>query len=259
MANWTRDQLLVALNLYCQLDFGKFHQGNPLIIEAAKRIDRTPSALAMKLCNFASLDPAITASGRKGLQGASALDRKIWGEFQQAPDSIGLESQALVDGMATDDAALSTLASTADVQEAPAPSYYAGDTAATVKVRRGQHFFRKAVLSSYEGRCCMSGLRHPDLLLASHIVPWSQDANNRLNPANGLCLSALHDRAFDQGLITVTPDLLIRVSSELREGESSTLAAEHLLALEGKPITLPHKFAPDREFLSYHSQEVFKG
>lgn len=259
MANWTRNQLLVALNLYCQLDFGKFHQGNPLIIEAAKRIDRTPSALAMKLCNFASLDPAITASGRKGLQGASALDRQIWEEFQQAPDTVGMESQALVDEMAANDAALGALSSAADVQEAPAPSYYASDTAATVKVRRKQHFFRQAVLSSYEGRCCMSGLRHPDLLLASHIVPWSRDEHNRLNPANGLCLSALHDRAFDKGLITVTPDLIIRVSGALRESESAPLAVDYLLALDGKPITSPHKFAPDKEFLSYHCRNVFKG
>lgn len=95
--NWTREQLLIAINLYCQLPFGKFHQGNPLIIATAAKIGRTPSALAMKLSNLASLDPDITGSGRKGLAGASQLDRAIWAEFSANPDQVGYDSQVLVD------------------------------------------------------------------------------------------------------------------------------------------------------------------
>ncbi len=54
---WTREHFLIALNLYCKLPFGKLHKGNKLIIEVAQKMGWTPSSLAMKLSNFASLDP----------------------------------------------------------------------------------------------------------------------------------------------------------------------------------------------------------
>lgn len=257
MAHWTRDQLLVALNLYCQLSFGQFDRRTPLIIETAKLIHRTPSALAMKLANLASLDPAITQSGRSGLRGASVLDKALWQEFQHEPDRVALESQEAMDQLAQQSTFLNALSSQSGVAETPA-DYSATNTTATVAVRRKQYFFRKSVLSSYESRCCMSGIRHPQLLVASHIVPWSKDEQNRLNPANGLCLSALHDRAFDLGLITVTPDFHIRVSHALHETEDSTLASEYLLGLEGKEISLPHKFAPHSTFLEFHNHHIFQ-
>ncbi len=255
--HWTREQLLVALNLYCQMDFGKFHQGNPRIIAVAKQIGRTPSALAMKLCNLASLDPAITASGRKGLAGASALDRHVWAEFQENPDNIGLESQEIMDNLVADNLVLADLSSQSN--EVHVESYTGTSITALVKVRKQQHLFRKAILSGYENRCCMTGISHPSLLIASHIVPWASDENNRLNPANGLCLSALHDKAFDKGLITVTPDMIIRVSQKLRDTENSPMAQMYLLGLDGKLITPPHKLAPNPDFLNYHSTKIFLG
>lgn len=258
MANWTREEVLVALNLYCQLPFGKLHSRNPIIIETAKLIDRTPSSLAMKLTNLASLDPVITESGRTGLPGASALDRAIWEEFKDNPDTVGYESQVIVDNLASKDAALAPLSSQSEPEEFSA-NYFGETTTTKAIVRVKQSFFRKAVLSSYESRCCMTGISHPKLLIASHIVPWAKDEHNRLNPANGLCLSTLHDKAFDQGLITVTPDFIIRVSTVLQETETSPLAQDYLLGLNGKPITKPHKFAPLQEFLSHHSTVIFVG
>jgi hypothetical protein len=250
--------VLVALNLYCQLPFGKLHQHNPLIIATAALLGRTPSALAMKLTNLASLDPHITSSGRVGLPGASALDRQVWGQFQAQPEAIAYESQTLVDALAQDHAALAPLSSQSEA-DAVLPSYYAANTSATVQVRVKQAFFRKAVLSSYEHRCCMTGLADARLLVASHIVPWSKDEQQRLNPANGLCLSALHDKAFDRGLLTVTPDYQIKVSPQLKATPASPLAHDYLLALDGRNITLPHKFAPLQAFLEFHSKAVFLG
>jgi hypothetical protein len=113
----------VAINLYCQLPFGKLHKGNRLIIETAKLIGRTPSSLAMKLTNLASLDPVITESGRKGLPGCSKLDERIWAEFMADPDAIGYESQLLVDALAQQDRAMLPLSS-ADEPEELLPSYY---------------------------------------------------------------------------------------------------------------------------------------
>jgi hypothetical protein len=53
--------------------------------------------LAMKLVNFASLDPAITASGRKGLGNASATDRQVWNEFHADWDRLAVQSSKILD------------------------------------------------------------------------------------------------------------------------------------------------------------------
>lgn len=253
--NWTREQILVAINLYCQLPFGKLHKGNPLIIEIAKLIGRTPDALAMKLTNLASLDPAITETGRKGLPGSSSLDKEIWAEFLANPDAIGYESQVIVDSLAQQDKAVEALSSESE-PESILPSFFAENIVVKAKIRVKQSFFRKAVLSSYENRCCMTGLGDSRLLIASHIAPWSHDEHNRLNPANGLCLSALHDKAFDRGLITVTPDYQIKVSSQLQD-DNSKLAKDYLLSLDNKKITLPKKFSPLKDLLAYHAENIF--
>ena len=105
----------------------------------------------------------------------------------------------------------------------------------------------------------MSGLGVPELLIASHIVPWKVDRPNRLNPRNGLCLSALHDRAFDKGFITVTIDLRIKVSKALKKYDSEKFLASSLLSLDGKDLLLPEKFFPNPDFLAYHVKNIFKG
>src|SRR5471032_1735331 len=78
---WTRDELLVALNLYHKLTFGQLHARQPAIVALADKLERGANSLAMKLCNFASLDPALKLRDIKGLDGASALDRTVWNEF----------------------------------------------------------------------------------------------------------------------------------------------------------------------------------
>lgn len=254
---WTRDEVLIALNLYCQLPFGKLHHGNPLIIKVAELLDRTPSSVAMKLSNLASLDPEITTSGRKGLEGASSLDKAVWAEFKESPDEIAIESQQLVDQLAANGGApeLSTAAEEPDI---PTATDAGTSASATVKIRRGQAFFRKSVLASYEEACCMSGLKVRRLLVASHIKPWSADTANRLNPRNGLCLSALHDRAYDLGYLSVRPDLTIAVSAAALE-DPSDLAKSFLAGLEGRKIRLPEKFHPATEFLDWHYSKIFRG
>lgn len=132
--NWTREQILVAINLYCQIPFGRLHKGNPIIIKAAKLIGRTPDALAMKLTNLASLDPAITETGRKGLDGSSNLDKAIWAEFEENPDAIGYESQLLVDALAKQDQSVEPLSSETE-PESLLPSYYAESTTARTQIR----------------------------------------------------------------------------------------------------------------------------
>ena len=233
------------------------HKTNPEIVRTAKLIDRTPSSLAMKLVNFASLDPAITKTGRKGLGNASMEDRKVWEEFHADWERLALQGAKISGELGVRD--IVALAGEDEEKIVEIESFEAGGRQAWVEVRTKQAFFRKAVISSYQARCCMSGLGVPSLLIASHIVPWKKDRSNRLNPRNGLCLSALHDRAFDKGLITVTPELQIKVSNALKKSASERFLTSSLLSLEGERLTLPEKFFPEPRFLEYHVKNVFQG
>lgn len=254
-SRWTKDQLKLSFHLYCQLPFGKLHGRNPEIIQLAELLGRTPSAVAMKLVNFASLDPAITASGRKGLNGASKIDREIWDEFHADWDGLAVECEQLRQQFGL-------LPPNESAEEAPpddisSPSDFTGETRRVLAEQRiKQNFFRRAVLASYRGRCCMSGLAEPGLLIASHIVPWSKDKSNRLNPSNGLCLSALHDRAFDQGFITLSDDWAIILSSELLKRYDPFIEMA-LKPLAGRRIEPPERFSPDLVFIRRHRAEIF--
>lgn len=248
---WTKEQLKLAFHLYCQLPFGKLHQRNPEINRLANIIGRTPSAVAMKLVNFASLDPAITGTGRSGLGNASVMDREVWEEFHADWEKLAVECEMLRRSF---DAGAGTVD---EAEEQLVPEDFTGETRRIVTEQRiKQSFFRRAVLSSYGGQCCMSGLSEPRLLVASHIVPWSKDKSNRLNPSNGLCLSAIHDRAFDKGLITLTDDLRVVVSRELKRMKEPFVTAV-LLPLDGHAIERPERFTPEPAFVAWHRNELF--
>lgn len=231
------------------------HSTNPDIIAPAELIGRTPSALAMKLTNFASLDPTMSSTGRKGLENASAADRALWQEMQEDWQEFVVEAEQVARAFGA------VSEPEMGVDEAPSDEvvdYTGSDRTTLTMARIGQNFFRRAVLSAYDYRCCITGLAAPRLLLASHIVPWRVDASNRLNPRNGLCLSALHDRAFDAGIITIAEDMTLSVFRDsMARGDGFFESA--VLAYNGKPITLPEKFRPDPTFLSYHRKQVFQG
>lgn len=254
-SRWTKDELKLAFHLYCQLPFGKLHSRNPEIIELAKLLKRTSSAVAMKLVNFASLDPAITSTGRSGLGNASKTDRAVWNEFNEDWERLAGESEIRLRNLR----GLGVSESLPVGDNSEDTDFYGGTVLATVELRLKQGFFRRAVLASYQNRCCMTGITAKALLVASHIVPWKVDPNNRLNPRNGLCLSALHDKAFDRGLITVDSDLSIRVSSQARKYAHEDFVRTSLIELDGRKIDLPEKFRPDPQFLKRHRREIFIG
>ncbi len=253
---WTRQQLLVAFNLYCQMPFGKMHGRNPEIVKYAELIGRTPSALAMKLTNIASLDPAITSTGRKGLDGASAADRTMWEEMQADWQCFAVEAQHATDIFGA------TTGLEIIIDETPLPNepidYTGSNKTVQTTIRIGQNFFRRSVLSAYNYRCCISGLSMSKLLVASHIVPWRTEAANRLNPRNGLCLSALHDKAFDAGIIAIAEDMTVCVSRK-HAVDADHFFKSALMAYDGKAIAVPEKFHPIAEFLAYHRRHVFEG
>ena len=250
--NWTDEQLKLAFQLYCRTPFGKLHSRNPQIVELAELIGRTPGALAMKLSNFASLDPSITSTGRAGLRGASARDREIWNAFHADWEGLALECAELLQSL---------LQSRQGLVEPERPvdddfvlDDYSGETRrAIVQQRVKQDFFRQAVLSSYGGRCCISGVSDPRLLIASHIVPWREDKANRLNPRNGLCLSAIHDKAFDRHLFTLDADGRVLLSTALKQTRD-TFLREVFWPSEDQPIETPERFAPDPELMAQHRE-----
>jgi putative restriction endonuclease len=246
--DWTREELIVVFNLYCRIPFGKIHIRNPQIIDLAKAIGRTPSAVSWKLANFARLDPALHKRNITGATHGSRAEVTIWNEFNNDWDKLAFESGRLLEKMTghPDEALL-------EVNEFPE-----GKSRSTiVRARVNQGFFRAAVLAAYRVRCCITGLSVPELLVASHIVPWSKDSKNRTNPQNGLCLNAFHDRAFDCGLLTITPDHRIRISPRVKGKSSGTAAKEFLQRYEGMLISLPSRFSPSADFLRYHNENVF--
>jgi predicted restriction endonuclease len=119
-----------------------------------------------------------------------------------------------------------------------------------------QAFFRDAVISSYNTRCCVTGLPLIECLVAGHIIPWSVDERRRADPTNGVCMSATFDRLFDSGLVTIEDDLTLRVSGRVRKLKDRA-AAELVAARHGQKIIPPARFYPDPECLRWHRENVF--
>jgi len=249
---WTREELIIAFNLYCKIPFGKIDHSNPQIISLAKIIGRTPSAVSWKLANFARLDPSLRKRSIIGASHGSKLDVEIWNEFNNDWEKLAFESEKLL--------AQKTgrqIEEIAEVETFDLPK--AGkEREAVVKIRVNQSFFRKAVLSAYNFKCCITGLTIPEMLNASHIVPWSKDEVNRVNPTNGLCLNVFHDRAFDRGLLTITTDLRVKVSPIVKIASKDLFAVEFLMKFDGQSIKRPKKFVPNLDFIKYHNEYIYR-
>ena len=243
--NWTEHELLIAMNLYCRLSFGQCNSRNKLVNEVASKMDRTAGSISRKLGNIASLDPRHQARGVGGLPNTSKLDRKVWAEFQDNWSVMADKSESafevLMGGTVPGK-------SVSEIEQPSGPS----EVERTTKTRRLQTFFRNVVLSSYENRCALTGIAVPQLLIASHIIPWSENENRRADPTNGLCLNALHDKAFDRHLITFDEDYRLVVSSILKKGDIPEFQSSNFAELEGTTIVLPHRFAPDFQALEEH-------
>lgn len=252
---WSEEDTKLALFLYFQLPYGKLHKGNPEIQRLAEFLGRTPSSVAMKLGNFASLDPVVTETGRKGLSGASKLDQIVFDRFSSDWTSLVDETEAVWNNIAD-------LKPTSVLNDVTMPykfKYYEGPSEAKSlsRIRLGQSFFRRAVLANYDDRCCVTGISDPRLINASHIKPWAIDEKNRHNPANGIALSATFDRAFDQGLMAINCDGQISFSAQLLELDCDR-TRQYFSRYEGRLIEFPKRFPLKSDFLSWHQSEIFQ-
>ncbi len=243
--NWTREQLIVALNVYCKIPFKNSSARHPMIKEYAQLIGRTPAALNLKIGNLGSFDPVLREKGIVGLAHTSKMDEDIWNEFFDNPENLAYESEKIIAQLKHQPIEESTIVDLSDLPEGR-------ERRAFVRQRVNQQFFRDAVLCSYENQCCITGLNIPSLLEACHISSWKDDVKNRTNPKNGLCMNTLFHRAFDKYLMTVTPDYNILISEQMIDGTQEEVFRDYLQRLTGTPIRLPEKFSPDKEFLSRH-------
>jgi len=245
---WSREETILAFALYCRTPFGQMHNTNPFVIQLSKVIGRTPSAVSMKMCNFASFDAELQNRGIKGLVNASKLDRIIWDDFNDNLEFLSNEVKSIQNK-------ISGLHLAKFSENIPA-----GLTKKqSIDARVNQDYFRFAVLAAYDNACCITGLNIPELLIASHIKPWviSNPETERTNPRNGLCLNALHDKAFDRGLITFDTNFQIVISKRIKEMYHSEIVSEYFIKYEGCKIRTPHRFFPLKEMLMYHNEEIF--
>lgn len=250
---WARTELFIAMNAYYKLPFGRLTETTPLIILLARRMGRTPGSLTMKLCNLASLDPDLQARGIKGLPNASRLDREVWQEYHENWDAMTVESEAQVQRLL--EASFSAgRAEGSKLRTVPGKT----ESVTQRKTRVGQDYFRDILLAAYGTRCCVTGNRVPELLRASHIVPWKEDEANRLNPCNGLCLSVEVDAAFDRGLVTFDAKRRLVVSKYLVDFMPDEFLELSFMRHAAKPFRNPERFEPDEEFLAWHRKERFR-
>ena len=251
---WTRDELILALNLYLKLPFGKLHSGTPQIIHLANIIGRTSGSVAMRLNNFASVDPFHQQRGIGGLTGGKKQVEPIWNEFIDNKEELLFESERILaekEKITIEDKFAETLRGTEHLKG----EYKLRE----VKIRINQNVFRQIVLANYDNKCAVTGIDIPDLLVASHIVPWSKNEQERLNPENGICLSPLYDRAYDKGYIGINRRFEIVLSSELKKKSKQEYYSKYFASLGGSKILMPKKYFPKKEFLDFHLDAIFRG
>lgn len=251
--SWTRDELLIALNLYHKLTFGQMHARQAVIVDVARKLGRGANSLAMKLCNFASLDPALKLRGIKGLEGASALDRSVWREFHEHLAETAPASEQAFRALFSGDDDVSVEVVPRQGVRVRRPPTGPTSVTATVKVRRGQEYFREIVLNNFGGRCGVSGLDVRELLVASHIAPWAKHEAGRLEVTNGLCLSRLHDAAFDHWLISFDDDLRLLIGKSLKQALPTEFVAANFSSFAGAKLKIPDDgMLPSSELLAAH-------
>lgn len=249
---WTREELILVFNLYLKIPFGKFHHTTREVIELSNLLkDRNPNAVSMRLSNFASVDPYHQKRGIKGLTGGIKQVQPIWDEFHENKEELIFESERIL----------------AELQKTTIEKKYNKFLDGTeklkgitklreVKTRVNQNVFRQIVLANFNNKCAITGFDNPDFLIASHIVPWAIDKENRLNPQNGLLLNNLHDKAFENGYLAIDKNFKILICTDFIKSKDNFVQT-YFASFHKKEIIHPNRFLPDINFLEQHIEEKF--
>lgn len=229
-------------------------------------LHRTPNSVALKIWNIAAHDTNRKARGRVGMKHGSKLDAQVWEWYEETPDAFMEECLNLLQNalwkanqdnfkpkpLASDrHSSLETAFKLLNIQAPEGKER----TALTLQ-RVNQSYFRNSLMQNYLHTCCITGIQIPTLLIASHIKPWNVSTPvEKTAASNGLLLNAFHDRAFDQGLISIDDDYRIIVNhSKVRHSDAND---KWIYDFEGRKITLPSVGQPSHEFIEYHHKYIF--
>lgn len=190
MRNWTREETIVAFNVYCKIPFRSSSKTHPLVVKYADILGRSSSALNMKVGNIGRLDPNLKEQGISGLTHGAKMEEEVWNEFYGNPELLAFESEKIIARLSNQSVEQAAGINTDDLPQGE-------ERSAVIRQRVNQSFFRLAVLSSYNYRCCISGISVGELLEACHIVDWAEDEHNRTNPKNGLCMNSFFHKAYE--------------------------------------------------------------
>ena len=241
---WTREQEIVALYLYCMIPFNKVNNSNPKIAEMAELIGRpNANSLKAKIGNFGKFDTNLAAAG---LGHSSHLDEEIWNEFNGRWQELEVQALRLIE----------EFQQVSHKVQPEIPYIPVGkEREVVIKQRTNQHLFRNMVLSAYNNACCITGIARPELIEACHIIDWKGDEKNRLNPCNGLAMNVLFHRAYDKMFVGISPDLRVEISERMYDGlrgEDKDKTYSFFNPYNGVQITLPRKFKPNLAFIEEH-------
>lgn len=252
--NWSFQETSMAFVLYLFLPKKELDDTGHAVRRLASALGRTPSAVSLKIWNIAAHDERRLGDGKVGMSHGSRIDGEVWERYEAEGDAyLDQAIQWLLDVDAP-----GTETDVMDDIEIENPAVPEGKERWTLTATRvNQSYFRNTLLENYRGRCCLTGIDVEPLLVASHIKPWSTSdpISERLSPSNGLLLNALHDKAFDRGLITIDKKHLIRVSPMVKH----TAPDERWLwDFDGKPIEEPRCNPPSPDFIEYHNDVIFQ-
>lgn len=261
---WDENEITLCLGLYYLYSSGmvSYKKG---VIKLGNLLGRSEGSVKLKLGNISNCDNPL-----KGLPNINKLDLIVFKKYGNNLDNLFLDigkilsmeayrnrdASILLDNNPYSDLYDTNLPDHDCLRDSSLADYSAEDKEGFVRVREKQWAFRMSLLSNYGRTCCVSGIVMPQLLVASHIVPWAADKTKRLDPSNGLLLNAMLDRAFDQGLITFHPEKRSLIISD-RIKDEKTLG--YLSSYDGHVLTLPkHSNAiPSKENLEYHNDVIF--
>lgn len=243
MTQWTREDIIIAFALYCITPLSKCNPSNKTIQQVANLIGHPVSSLVLRMKNFRFLDP----SAPKGMGHVAKADKSVYDEFRYDWGALSIAAEEL-SGL--------NLFDSSPLQGAKPLS----DLTNHKKVSRERAFFRQSVRAAYEEKCYISECRLPGLLVASHIKPFSacRKESDRVTPENGIYLNTFYDRAFDTGLLTITPELRAFISPKIKDTCTDTFTKTWLLDLDGQELRRLSRFAPRKEFLEYHNDVIFR-
>ena len=250
---WTRDEMILVLNLYLKTPFGRMHKSNPDVIKIASLIGRTPDAVAYRLVNYAACDPQLRQRGISGMSHGGKKCEEYWNDFIDDREKLLFESERILaqyEGV--------SLEKKFEKQLKDIPTDVMGETRIRqVRTRINQNLFRQITFANYDGKCALSGIDIPDLLVASHIIPWAKSTKERLNPENGICLSSLYDKAFDQGLISFDVETKVIFSTRLLSNIEKSYFDIFFRPIYHQPLAEARKYAVNPDFLEWHRDCIF--